>query len=140
MINRVSQMPRCTVKMRDPSAHSARGPPLSGGPTSPGSPHLLGCTQLWHIQAHRCSGSQGMVPTRVGGHRGTDEPRTPSCPDSLSAGSEMTTEGQATQEASITSPAQGPWAGKRGGFPGRPRVHPPSSRTPLPASHPHAHL
>ena len=74
-------------------------------PTSSRSPHLLDCTQLWHSQDHRCSGSQEIVQPRVGGRKGTRESRTPPCPNSQSAGSEIATEGQATQDPSITSQA-----------------------------------
>lgn len=44
-----------------------------------------------------------MVQTRVGGRRGTAEPRIPPCPGFLSAVSEMVTEGQAIQTPDITS-------------------------------------
>ena len=74
-------------------------------PNSLRSPHLLDCIQLWHSQDHRCSGSQEIVQARVGGRKGTGESRTPPCPNSQSAGSEIATEGQATQEPSITSQA-----------------------------------
>ena len=56
-------------------------------------------------QGHSCLGSLGTVQTRVDGRKKTGGPRTPPCSNSWFTGSEIATEGQATQDPSITSQA-----------------------------------
>lgn len=66
-----------------PGATNLRKPhPLSS------APYPRGCIQLSHSRAHRCSGNQRIVQTKVGGHGGTVGPRIPPCPGSLTSGSE----------------------------------------------------
>ena len=70
----------------------------------------------------------------MGGRRGTGGPRAPPCPDSPSAGSEMATEGQTTQEPSVTSQANG----EERRLPRKAQGAPtPSSCAPSPSQSPH---
>lgn len=94
-------------------------------------PHLRGCTQLWHSQAHRCSDNQRIVQARVDGHRGTLGTRIPPCPGSPTSGSETITEDK--DRSGIQCGQQTPdfWKKKEGCCPGRPWNLLPSSRIPV---------
>ena len=122
------------VQAQDSSPHGSTIPLLSISPALSRGCSPLGCTRFWHIQVHRCSGSQGTVQTTVGGRRGTFGPRTLSCPGSLSAGSVMVTDSQAAQEPSITN------HNESSSLPRRPKKYPPLLLHPIPSLSPSSSL